>query len=190
MFLAGPSICPGIAGHKLGSLICTHRSGRRPKSIVAAGRPVECAETNIHRDGQPVETGRIREYGDCVRVHRRRSLFSDTPQGQLGGKPYFRTGFLGYDSMDKRCEWVTADNQTPILMSYHAADGSGVAQSIEMTETFTDPGVTGEANVGKSVAMRTHIEIESNDRNTYDLFFTPPGGAEMLVDLMVFERAK
>jgi len=92
--------------------------------------------------------------------------------------------------MDKRYEWTTADNFTPILMAYRAADGSGVSMPIVMSGTFTDPGVTGEQNVGKSIPMRTVIRIESNDRHVFELYFTPPGGKEVLADRMVFTRIK
>lgn len=92
--------------------------------------------------------------------------------------------------MDKRYEWVTADNQTPIMMSYRSANGSGPSEPIDMKGEFTDLSVTGEQNVGKPVPMRTHMEIISKDRHVYELFFTPPGGQEVLVDRMVFDRIK
>jgi hypothetical protein len=53
-----------------------------------------------------------------------------------------------------------------------------------------DPGVTGEANVGKPIPMRTVIRIESNDRNVFEIYFTPPGRKEILADRMVFTRVK
>lgn len=113
-----------------------------------------------------------------------------TTTGFMGGMPYFRTGFLGYNTMEDRYEWITADNQTTILMSYY---GSGEGTNIEsreiiMSGSFTDPGVTSEANVGETVPMRTRIEILSDDRHVFELYFTPPGQPEMLADRMVFER--
>ena len=117
-------------------------------------------------------------------------FLSDTTTGSIGGRPYFRTGMLGYNSMDKRYEWTTADNQTPILMTYYAAVGSGITDPIEMRGQFTDLGVTGEANVGKTVPMRTTIQVVNNNRHVYELRVTPPGKAEMLVDRMVFDRVR
>lgn len=117
-------------------------------------------------------------------------FISETTTGTLGGRPYFRRGVLGYNSMDKRYEWTTADNQTPIMMTYHGANGSGVGGMIDMRGSFTDLGVTGEQNVGKAVMMRTRIRIIDKDHHMYDLYFTPPGKAEMLADRMIFDRIK
>lgn len=113
-----------------------------------------------------------------------------TTRGTLGGQPYFRTGFLGYNNIDERYEWVTADNFTPLLMSYAGEDGSGVRLPIEMNGTFSDLGITGEKNVGKTIPMRTVIHIESDDRHVFELYFTPPGGAEVLADRMIFTRVR
>lgn len=117
-------------------------------------------------------------------------FLSDTTTGMLGGRPYFRTGTLGYNNMDRRYEWTTADNQTPTMMTYHAANGSGVGGSIDMAGSFTDLGVTGEQNVGKTVAMRTTIRVIDNDHHIFDLYFTPPGKPERLADRMIFDRIK
>ncbi len=115
-------------------------------------------------------------------------FLSDTTTGTIGGQPYFRTGMLGYNPMDKRYEWTTADNQTPIMMTYYGAVGSGVAGQIDMKGEFTDLGVTGERNVGKNIPMRTTIQVVNNDKHIYELYVAPPGEPEKLVDRMVFER--
>lgn len=112
----------------------------------------------------------------------------DVTRGKIGGQPYYRAGFLGYNTMDKRYEWTTADNFTPILMAYRGAPGG--ARPLTMTGTFTDPGVTGEANVGKTIPMRTVITINSPDQHTFELYFTAPGKPEQLADRMVFTRIK
>jgi Protein of unknown function (DUF1579) len=83
----------------------------------------------------------------------------DTTTGLVGGKPYFRTGILGYNNIDKRYEWTTADNQTPIMMTYYAAKGSGAGGLIDMAGSFTDPGVTGDQNVGKTIPMLMTIRV-------------------------------
>jgi hypothetical protein len=117
-------------------------------------------------------------------------FLQDTTQGTLKGKPYFRTGLLGYNNMDRRYEWTTADNFTPTLMAYQGADGSPTESPIDMRGSFTDLGITGEANVGATIPMRTHIIIDSPDRHEIEIYFTPPGGAEVLADRMVFTRIK
>jgi hypothetical protein len=38
--------------------------------------------------------------------------------------------------------------------------------------------------------MRTVIHIESDDRHVFELYFTPPGGAEVLADRMIFTRVR
>ena len=118
------------------------------------------------------------------------TFLSDTTTGLAGGKLYFRSGMLGYNNMDKRYEWTTADNQTPIMMSYYSAKGSGTSGPINMAGSFTDPGVTGDKNVGRTIRMRTTIRIVSSDRHIYQIFFTPPGKPEMLADRMIFDRIK
>ena len=117
-------------------------------------------------------------------------FLSDTTTGELGGKPYFRTGLLGFNNEERRYQWVTADNQTPILMSYASVIGTGVRNPIDLRGSFSDPGVTGKRNTGLVIAMRTHVEIVSNDRHVFEIWFTPPGQAELLADRMVFERIK
>jgi len=114
----------------------------------------------------------------------------DTTEGSFGGRPYFRTGFLGYNNMERRHEWVTADNFTPTLMSYRAAKAAGIRMPIDMAGSFSDLGVTGEQNVGKIIPMRTVIRIENDDRHVFEIYFTPPGRKEVLADRMVFTRMK
>jgi hypothetical protein len=36
--------------------------------------------------------------------------------------------------------------------------------------------------------MGTRITIEGNDRHTFEIYFTPPGAAEKLIDRMIFTR--
>lgn len=51
-----------------------------------------------------------------------------------------------------------------------------------MRGAFSDLGVTGERNVGKTVATRTVMRIESADHYVFELYFKPPGGTEMLAN--------
>ena len=114
----------------------------------------------------------------------------DVTEGAMNGQPYFRTGLLGYNNMDRRYEWVTADNVTPTMMSYQGKPGSGASSPIVMSGAFTDLGVTGEANVGKNIPMRTVITIENTDRHTLEIYFTAPGQAEQLADRAIYTRVK
>jgi quinol monooxygenase YgiN len=112
----------------------------------------------------------------------------DTTEGTVAGSPHWRRGWLGYSNMDKRYEWVTIDSTNSTMMIYLGEPGSGPKQPINMTGVFTDQGVAGEAAVGKRVPMRTEINIESNDRHTFNLYFTPPAKTEVLAVRTVYTR--
>lgn len=114
----------------------------------------------------------------------------DVTQGVIAGQPYFRTGILGFNNMDQRYEWITADNVTPTMMIYLGREGSGPRNPIVMEGRFTDLGVTGEQWVGETIPMRTVITIENRDLHTLEIYFTPPGQAERLADRAVFRRRK
>jgi len=114
----------------------------------------------------------------------------DFTEGTIDGSPYWRKGWLGYSIMDRRYEWVTIDGINTTMMAYLGNKGSGVASPIVMTGTFTDQGVLNENTVGKTVGQRTVITIENHDRHVIELFFTPPGGKEQLVDRTIYTRVK
>lgn len=114
----------------------------------------------------------------------------EVTSGKLGGSAYWREGMLGYNPANKRYEWNTADNVTPIMMQYRSKNGSAVSNPIEMSGAFTDLGVTGESNVGKPVMMRTTITVVDNDHHTFELRFTTPDGTELVADKMEFSRVK
>ena len=113
----------------------------------------------------------------------------DTTEGMVEGNPYWRRGWLGYSNLDRRYEWVTIAPRVP-MMIYLGKKGSGEQMPIEVTGVFTDQGVVSEQTVGKPVGQRTVIRIESNDRNVFELYFTPPGGKEQLALRLVYTRMK
>src|SRR5262245_32781360 len=112
----------------------------------------------------------------------------DVTEGTFAATPYYRQGLLGYSNVDRRYEWVTIDGANANMMIYLGAAGTGPRLPIEMSGVFTDQGWLGEATAGKPVGMRTVIKIESADRHVFELFFTPSGGQEMLVDRKVYTR--
>jgi len=114
----------------------------------------------------------------------------DVITGKVAGNAYWREGLLGYNPSNKRYEWNTADNVTPIMMQYRSKNGSSRANPIEMSGAFTDLGVTGEENVGKPVMMRTVITVVDSDHHTFEIYFTTPEGIELLADRMEFTRTK
>jgi Protein of unknown function (DUF1579) len=76
------------------------------------------------------------------------------------------------------------------MMIYLGKPGSGPQMPIELTGTFTDPGVVGEKTVGKPIGQRTVIRIESADRHVFELYFAPPGGKEQLAMRAVYTRVE
>lgn len=112
----------------------------------------------------------------------------DLTTGTVDGKPYWRKGWLGYSIMDPRYEWVTIDSLNTTMMRYLGKSGSGEKIPIDMTGVFTDQGVVNERTVGKSVGQRTVIRIENDDRHSFELYFTPPGGKEQLADRSIYTR--
>jgi hypothetical protein len=111
-----------------------------------------------------------------------RRYLHDVTEGTLAGSHYYREGLLGFSNVDQRYEWVTVDAANANMMIYRGQDGSGPRLPIEMTGVFTDQGWLGERTVGKAV------RIESNDRHVFELYFTPPGGRERLVDRKIYTR--
>ncbi|MGN9837064.1 DUF1579 family protein [Nonomuraea sp. H19] len=112
----------------------------------------------------------------------------ETSEGTLGGRPYYRIGVLGFSNIDKRYEWTTFDNVTPQAMTYRGEAMWGPSSVLSIPGEFTDPGVLGPEFAGQTIPMRTVIRISSKDRHTFDLYFTPPGQPERLVDRVVYTR--
>jgi hypothetical protein len=113
----------------------------------------------------------------------------DITQGQMGKDHYYRMGVLSYSTMDKRYEWNTVDMLNTMMMTYKGAKNSGAKTgAIVMRGEFTDAGLLGDRSVGKTIRQRTVIHILSPNRHVFDLYFTPPGGKERLIDHMVYTR--
>lgn len=115
-------------------------------------------------------------------------FIEDTTEGTVMKTRYWRRGWLGYSNMDSRYDWVTVDAINSTMMIYHGSSGSGVQAPIVMSGVFTDQGVSGEKNVGKVIGMRTVIRIESSDKQTIELYFTPPDAKEVLADRSTYTR--
>ncbi|MEP6900377.1 MAG: DUF1579 family protein [Actinomycetota bacterium] len=118
-------------------------------------------------------------------------FIKDVTEGTLNGNPYYRFGILGYSTMDKRFEWNTVDALNSMMMTYKGAKENTTANGdIIMSGEFTDQGVLGDKYAGKNIKQRTVIKIESPDRHVFELYFTPPGEKERLVDRKVYTRRK
>jgi hypothetical protein len=110
--------------------------------------------------------------------------------GSFAGRPYWRTGMLGYSNADRRFEWVTQDALNTNMMIYLGQPGSGDRLPIEMTGRFTDTGVVGEGTVGRTIAQRIEIQFVGRDRQILRIYFKPPGGREMLFDEKIYTRRR
>lgn len=121
-----------------------------------------------------------------------RRHLQDVTRGTLGGGAYHRLGILAYSTMDRRYEWNTVDAINTGMMTYKGVRGSATrpAGPIVMVGEFTDQGVLGDACAGKTVRQRTVIRVESSDRHVMELYFTPPGERERLVDRSVYTRRR
>ncbi|MER6003387.1 DUF1579 family protein [Nonomuraea angiospora] len=115
-------------------------------------------------------------------------FLEERTEGTLGGNAYYRLGVLGFSTIDRRYEWTTFDSVTPTAMTYRGPALTKRTNKLSLPGTFTDPGVLGPEYVGKTIPMRTVITIRSSDKHTFDLYFTPPGQSERLVDRVVYTR--
>lgn len=106
------------------------------------------------------------------------------------GPGYWREGTLGWSTMDERYEFVTQDAVNANMMIYLGADRSVPGFPISMSGVFTDQGILGEEMVGEPIGQRTVITVENEDHHRVDILFTPPGGAERLVDRKDFVRRR
>jgi hypothetical protein len=113
-------------------------------------------------------------------------FIEDTTEGTLMGAPLWRRGWLGYNNMDRRYEWVTIDSVNSTMMVYVSETGSGSKQPIIMDGAFTDQGVAGEKTVGKRVGMRTVIRMDTEDHHVFELYFRRPGQKDVLAVRSVY----
>ncbi|MFF9866617.1 DUF1579 family protein [Streptomyces sp. NPDC013953] len=138
--------------------------------------------------GEPVVSRDIRVKVRWIEKTGGRFLEERT-EGTLAGRPYYRIGIMGYSTIDRRYEWTTFDSVTPTAMTYRGLPGTGTATEISVPGEFTDPGILGPEYTGRTILMRTVFRIDSADRHTVDLYFTPPGQRERLVDRVVYRRS-
>lgn len=141
----------------------------------------------LGRDGQPVVSHDIKVKVRWISKTGGRFLEERT-EGTLAGKPYYRVGIMGYSNIDRRYEWTTFDSVTPTAMTYRGKPDSGTASEISIPGEFTDPGILGPEYQGKTIPMRTVVRIDTAARHTIDLYFTPPGQQERLVDRVIYTR--
>jgi hypothetical protein len=167
---AGP-LDPGPFHHRLDQLVGTWKAVKENYILSGDGTPI------VSRD-ITVRTRWIAETGG--------RFLQERTDGTLGGKKYFRLGVLGFSNIDRRYEWTTFDSVTPTAMTYRGPALSQVTSVLSIPGTFTDPGILGPEYVGRTIPMRTVITLGAHPR--FDLYFTPPGQQERLVDRVVYTR--
>ncbi|MBB5911823.1 hypothetical protein BJY24_000690 [Nocardia transvalensis] len=175
---SAPAVAPDQqdAGHRRLNQLVGEWDGDKSTFIAGGTADNPVRSRIVSRWGWITETG-----GNFLR---------EEAEGNFGGKPYYRLGLLGYAPTDDRYEWTTVDSVTPMTMTYKGAKGSGGQADIVTAGEFTDPGVLGPQFVGQTIAMRTRIALTSPDRVTMEIYFTPPGQAELLADRVELTRRK
>ncbi|RJL27064.1 DUF1579 family protein [Bailinhaonella thermotolerans] len=141
----------------------------------------------LGRDGEPVVSRDLTVRTRWIAETGGRFLREES-EGTLGGNRYYRLGVLGFSGIDRRYEWTTFDSVTPTSMTYRGPALAEGADVLTLPGSFTDPGVLGPEHAGRTIPMRTVITIRPGGRHTFDLYFTPPGQAERLVDRVVYLR--
>ena len=106
--------------------------------------------------------------------------------GQLGGAPYYRLGYLTYNNLDERYEFVTMDHFDTGFMTYQSMeDGSDTTTTL--FGHFTQGG-TGPTLAGQEIKIRYVFHWPDQNHMSEEMYFTPPAGTEYLVVQSVLTR--
>lgn len=167
---AGP-LDPGPFHHRLDQLVGTWKAVKENYILSGDGTPIVSRDITVRTSWIARTGGRF---------------LQERTGGTLGGEKYFRLGVLGFSNIDRRYEWTTFDSVTPTAMTYRGPALSQVTSVLSIPGTFTDPGILGPEYLGKTIPMRTVITLGAHPR--FDLYFTPPGQGERLVDRVVYTR--
>lgn len=164
---------PGPYQHRLDPLVGTWKAVKYNYILGSDGQPVVSHDITVTTRWISKTGGRFLE---------------EKTEGTLAGTPYYRLGVLGFSNIDRRYEWTTFDSVTPTSMTYRGDPVGGLSSVLSIPGEFTDPGLLGPEYLGKTIPMRTVITIRPKDHSTFDLYFTPPGQSERLIDRVVYTR--
>ncbi|MBB3726721.1 DUF1579 family protein [Nonomuraea dietziae] len=167
------NLAPGPYHRTLDPLVGTWKAVKYNYILGTGGKPIVSRDMTVRVRWISKTGGRFLE---------------EKTEGTLGDRAYYRLGVLGFSPIDRRYEWTTFDSVTPTAMTYRGAPVSDEASVLSIPGEFTDPGVLGPDYLGETIPMRTVITIRSKNRHTFDLYFTPPGQPERLVDRVVYTR--
>ncbi|QBD76975.1 DUF1579 domain-containing protein [Ktedonosporobacter rubrisoli] len=108
--------------------------------------------------------------------------------GKLAGAPYYRLGYLTYNNLDERYEFVTMDHFDTGFMRYQSvALDSG--NMITLYGHFTEGG-SGPKLEGQVIKIRYVFSWQDENHMSESMYFTRPADKEYLAIRYVFTRQK
>ena len=134
-----------------------------------------------------------------------RQVFEEIYEGTIAGWPHRKVTMLGYNAINQRYEFGTADNFDTQQMVYRGAR-DGNLRIITMTADYTQAAfaeiVSGDelsratgkpaswrSIVGIQMTIRDVLSIPSADEHRLQMYFRPAAGEEMLGAEYLYKRA-
>ena len=138
------------------------------------------AKTKLHIPGVPA-TESAGEYKAAMDVG---GLFLVGQfKGEMLGQTFIGRGLTGYDTFKKKNTGVWVDSMSTAI---YTTEGSWDASGKVLTEHMEGP----DPATGKTMKMRTVLEIADKDRMTMKMYGPDPEGKEFLMMEIVYTRKK
>lgn len=134
-----------------------------------------------------------------------RQVFEEIYEGTIAGWPHRKVTMLGYNAVNRRYEFVTADNFDAQQMVYRGAR-DGNSEAITMFADYTQAAyaeivsgdelsraagkpVSWRSTVGIQMTIRDVLSISSADEHRLEMYFRPAAGEEVLGAEYLYRRA-
>ena len=134
-----------------------------------------------------------------------RQVFEEIYEGMIAGWPHRKVTMLGYNAINQRYEFVTADNFDTQQMVYRGARDEN-SEVITMFGDYTQAGyaeivsgdelgratgkpVSWRSIVGIQMTIRGVLSIPSADEHRLEMYFRPAAGEEVLGAKYLYKRA-
>lgn len=134
-----------------------------------------------------------------------RQVFEEIYEGTIAGWPHRKVTMLGYNAINQRYEFVTADNFDTQQMAYQGARDEN-SQVITMFADYTQAAyaeivsgdelsratgkpVSWRSIVGIQMTIRNVLSIPSADEHRLEMYFRPAAGEEVLGAKYLYRRA-
>jgi hypothetical protein len=134
-----------------------------------------------------------------------RQIFEEIYEGTIAGWPHRKVTMLGYNAINQRYEFVTADNFDTQQMVYRGARDENLGE-ITMTSAYTQAAyadivsgdelsrasgqpVSWRSIVGIEMTIRDVLSITSADEHRLQMYFRPAAGEEALGAEYLYKRA-